>query len=416
MINASGLYSFNNIPVGIYSVQLSTASTAGTYANPAPAPAVVLPAGWVNTGENIGNTSGNDGSVNGISSIINISLGANVTDVNFGIEQLPETANVIAFIDVPINAEIISLQNIWPWSGPGFYNEYFSRTFIGRDDEDQPIFGELTGKTIRIDTLINFYHSMPPLSIAQFDLLYLGTLVTAGQVIASYNPAFMQVRCLTNYNGSLVHFGGDLKFKYSYIDAAGKADPTPATFRILFPVAGVLPITLSDFTVSKNNCSAVLNWKTSSEINADKFEIEYSSNQNSIFKVLGEKMAVGNSSTSTSYQFNYAMQSGTDYFFRLKMYQKDGSFTYSDIKKLSCINGKANINIIPNITSNLFRISGMGAGKNVLTIFSTDGKLLKTLVVLNNQHIDISNFKNAVYILKITDESRNIYTDWIVKY
>jgi hypothetical protein len=172
-INASGTYLFTNVSIGTYTVQLSIISSAGTYANPITAPATSLPAGWVNTGENIGNTSGNDGNVNGMSSIINIASGNIVTNVNFGIERLPETANLIAFIPVPINAEIITLQNIFPWSGPNYYDEYFSRTFLGYDDEDQSTLGELTGKTIRIDTLINFYNSMPPQSIAQFDLLYL---------------------------------------------------------------------------------------------------------------------------------------------------------------------------------------------------------------------------------------------------
>lgn len=417
LINALGAYSFSNVSVGVYKVQLSSISSVGTYANPIIAPATLLPAGWVNTGENIGYTNGNDGSVNGMSSIINMASGNIVAAVNFGIERLPETANVIAFIGVPINAEIISLQNILPWSGPNFYNEFYSRVFLGYDnDDDLPILGELTGKTIRVDTLINFYNSMPPQSIAQFDLIYLGVLVSQGQVITSYNPAFMQVRCLTNYVGSLDNFGGNLKFKYSYIDAAGKADPTPATFKIFFPVAGLLPINLSDFSISQNNCNAVLNWKTSSEINADKFEIEYSNTTNSIFKVLGEKTAAGNSTTTKSYQFGYTMESGIEYFFRLKMYQKDGSFTYSDIKKLSCKDGKTEINILPNLTSNVFRVTGMSASKNVLKIFSTDGKLLKTFTVSNNQNVDISNLKNAVYILKITNENGNIFIDKIVKY
>ncbi len=416
MINASGSYSFNNIPLGAYRVQLSTASNVGTYANPALAPAVILPTGWVNTGENIGNTNGNDGSVNGISSIINIAVGSMVTDVNFGIERLPETANINLFILPPVNEQIIPLNNAYDfmvWSGPYPNGFYYSRAFLGNDAEDMPIVGELTGKTIRIDTLINSLTPYPPYYIAQFDLLYSGVLVTAGQVIASYNPALMRIRCLTNYN--LIDWGGDFQFKYSYIDAAGKADPTPATFRILFPVAGPLPISLSDFSVSKSNCNAHLNWKTVSEINADKFEIEYNNTGNAIFKVLGEKMAVGNSSTFTSYQFNYAMQSGKDYFFRLKMYQKDGSFTYSEIKKLSCTNTNTDISILPNRTSSLFHITGMNTGKNVLAIFSAEGKLLKTLTVLNNKDIDITNLQRGVYILKIMNENGVVSTGKILK-
>ena len=59
LIPASGLYSFNGLNAGNYTVQLSI--NQGTVGNAAPVKA--LPSGWVNTGENIGTVAGNDGTV-----------------------------------------------------------------------------------------------------------------------------------------------------------------------------------------------------------------------------------------------------------------------------------------------------------------------------------------------------------------
>ena len=83
-IPAGGAYSFTGLNGGTYTVQIST--NVGTVGSAAPATA--LPAGWVNTGENIGTAAGNDGTANGR---LPVTLGA--TNVaNFGIEQRP-TAN-----------------------------------------------------------------------------------------------------------------------------------------------------------------------------------------------------------------------------------------------------------------------------------------------------------------------------------
>jgi hypothetical protein len=82
-VNADGTYSIPSISNGTYTTQVSV--NQGTVGSPAPA--VALPTGWVNTGENTGVAAGNDGTVNGIQSIT--VAGANITNINFGIEQPP---------------------------------------------------------------------------------------------------------------------------------------------------------------------------------------------------------------------------------------------------------------------------------------------------------------------------------------
>ena len=82
----TGSYNFFDLAPGAYSVKISTIQ--GTVGSPAPA--ISLPGNWVSTGENIGTSAGNDGTANGII-VVNISGNASISNVNFGVQQTPNT-------------------------------------------------------------------------------------------------------------------------------------------------------------------------------------------------------------------------------------------------------------------------------------------------------------------------------------
>ncbi len=78
----AGAYQFGTVaPNTSHTVVLST--TSGTIGNPAPS--ATLPAGWVNTGENIGAGTGSDGTPNG--SLAVSVTNSSVSNANFGIRQ-----------------------------------------------------------------------------------------------------------------------------------------------------------------------------------------------------------------------------------------------------------------------------------------------------------------------------------------
>jgi hypothetical protein len=179
---------------------------------------------------------------------------------------------------------------------------------------------------------------------------------------------------------------------------------------------GALPINISDFTATKNNCTANLNWKTSSEINSDKFEVEVSTNNNAVYTTAGTVMAAGSSSTTRSYQYSYVMQPGVTYFFRVKMVDRDGSFKYSDIRSLNCT-GVKGIVIAPNPVLTHFTITGMENGKNNVAIYDASGQLIKAQVIAQSQgEVNISNLHPGFYTVKITGETGNTAINKIVKY
>ncbi|SEI52343.1 Por secretion system C-terminal sorting domain-containing protein [Dyadobacter sp. SG02] len=81
-VNADGTYDFGVTNPGDYSIVLHQTSTGSTVPS--------LPAGWVNTGENLGAGVGSDAAVNGILTGVTVA-GTNVTNANFGVQQPPVT-------------------------------------------------------------------------------------------------------------------------------------------------------------------------------------------------------------------------------------------------------------------------------------------------------------------------------------
>jgi Secretion system C-terminal sorting domain len=414
-VNTDGTYLFNNIVAGNYILQLTTNPSTGTYANPIAAPLTTLPLNWINTGEFIGNTEGNDGVVNGKSALINIVNGSTISEVNFGIEHLPETNNVIAYIPHPVENQFITLN---------FLNNGAPPYFSGSDPEDLPNSASLVGRKVKIESLVSYNDpTFPPLSFEVVEVFYNSTAVTVGQIIEAYNPALLQVRFRhSNPNNTGYEFSGrEVKFNYSFVDAAGNADPTPARYLMRYPVAGngggggPLPLSLLNFNATKNKCNADISWITGFEVETEKFEIEFNKNNYATFEKAGTIIAAGNSTSNKKYEFTYAMESGVVYYFRLKLINKDGTTRYSDVRPVSC-DSKMQIDIAPNPTVNVFHITGMMKGKNTVSVYSKNGKLVKTVNAINNKDIDVSNLAIGVYFISVINENGIVKNGQFVKY
>jgi Secretion system C-terminal sorting domain len=382
-IGADGSYLFDNVPTGTYTVRINNLPGVNSSA---------LPSGWVNTGENgsnlPGNVPGNDGTVDGVSSGITVNSENIKTQVNFGIERVPESVPFSRFIPTPLFNAVITLNtsNLPP--------------LTGSDPEDMPSTGSLVGKSVQITTL-------PTTST----LFYDGSPVTPGQIIPSYNPALLQIKF------TVVEPAGRTSFFYAYVDAAGKPDPTPAEYEVKWPDPGTLDITLSAFEVSKNNCNANLVWGTNTETNSDRFEIEVSSSANSAFTKVQTVLASGNSTIAKNYTFNYPMQTGVVYLFRLKMFSKDGTFNYSLIRKVSCDAGKTEISVRPNPTADIVKVFGMEKGKNTILVLNASGRLVASKTTSNvNDELNISNLAAGEYLLKIQNENGTSTIKKVVKY
>ncbi|MBC7936592.1 MAG: T9SS type A sorting domain-containing protein [Rhizobacter sp.] len=175
-------------------------------------------------------------------------------------------------------------------------------------------------------------------------------------------------------------------------------------------VTNTTPVTLTDFNAALVKCRPVLNWTTETEINSDRFEIERSSLNNSIWISVGVVTAGGNTSAKSQYSLIDRNLNGSSeaVLYRLKMIDKDGKYKYSKIVPLVINCKTTQVDVYPNpVQKGRLYVSLTGAGKYTeATLLSLSGQvILKRKINNGTNYLNTANIANGVYILNITDGS-----------
>lgn len=92
----------------------------------------------------------------------------------------------------------------------------------------------------------------------------------------------------------------------------------------------ILPLHLISFTAKKDQENILLEWVTDNELNVNRFEIERSNN-NMSFNKIGTVYSTSAGSSKKEYKFTDKEPFTGANYYRLKMINNDGSFTYSNI-------------------------------------------------------------------------------------
>ncbi len=123
-----------------------------------------------------------------------------------------------------------------------------------------------------------------------------------------------------------------------------------------------LPVQLISFSANKtaDRKNVLLNWKTASEFNVSRFEIELARGNDEFrlnrFAKIGEVNSNGNSTTDQQYGFMDAENNklGVRYY-RLKIVDNDGSFSYSAVRSVVFTN-EITWQVFPNPSSDVFNL------------------------------------------------------------
>lgn len=170
-----------------------------------------------------------------------------------------------------------------------------------------------------------------------------------------------------------------------------------------------LPLQLLTFTAIKQKNSNLLQWKTEREINTDHFEIEKSLTGNDFSKIGTVKAGA----SIYTYTDNYTVTTGSiakTTFYRLKMFDKDGTFSYSPIKTINHTNNSFAVNIYPNptITNELkFQLESDQKAMLQVRVISKDGKVVLSSQIASgqgasSQTLNISKLPSGQYFLNLT--------------
>ena len=176
---------------------------------------------------------------------------------------------------------------------------------------------------------------------------------------------------------------------------------------------GGLPVTLSSFSATLQQQNAFLQWKTSTEINNDFFNVEHSTDGQH-YAVAGKVSGAGNSTIEHSYSFIHRNVAEGKNYYRLAQYDINGEVKYSAIavlNKSSALGLKAG----PNPVTNSLLLSGNGLvnGKQFIIRTATGEVVIKGIT--NNQPINVKSLNAGMYFISVQDAANNIQTKKFVK-
>ncbi|HMC99899.1 MAG TPA: T9SS type A sorting domain-containing protein [Ferruginibacter sp.] len=195
----------------------------------------------------------------------------------------------------------------------------------------------------------------------------------------------------------------------------GNAGNNSAVIATYTTPGGPQPILLLDFDAVKQGTSAQLTWHTSSEINSDHFEIEWSKDGVN-WQTLGSVAAAGNSSTTRSYGYNHATPFMGVNYYRLRQVDIGGAFVYSPVRVVN-FSSKTGIKVMPNpVIDRLYITSDATTPFASVGVYTADGKQLQqTGKFVPGSSIDMSRYSQGTYFIKITDAAGNMEVHTVMK-
>jgi hypothetical protein len=191
--------------------------------------------------------------------------------------------------------------------------------------------------------------------------------------------------------------------------------PAPNTFtNHLLPLTNVpVPVKFNGFTATKRDNTALLNWSVENESPVTShYEIERSTNGVSFSKIARVEPksngATSNAYTLTDLNLTAVRTEGVIYY-RIKQYDKDGQFVYSEIKSVR-LDGKGfAISVYPNPVKDVatLTIDLVQDGDVIINITDAAGKQVKQLQVqgfkgLNTKKVDMLSMASGTYLFKIS--------------
>jgi len=168
-----------------------------------------------------------------------------------------------------------------------------------------------------------------------------------------------------------------------------------------------LPLQLVSFVATKVPNIIKLNWTTSQEINTSYFSVQKSLDGNT-FAEVGTVKAKQNSFTASQYKYQDVLnqQNATTLYYRLQMFDKDGSFTYSPVARVN-LQSVVKYTLSPNPAKGMVRVKVNNI--RLIEVLDITGKtmLVKHYSAGANPEFNVAHLAKGIYVIKITDMGGN---------
>jgi hypothetical protein len=187
---------------------------------------------------------------------------------------------------------------------------------------------------------------------------------------------------------------------------AGDNNYNPASASRSFTVTAVLPVSLTNYTIKKqNNGEVLINWITASEQNNEKFIISRSSD-GILFKIIANISAASNGQQINSYHFSDLFPENGSNYYKLTQQDKDGKYIDLGIRSIdNQLDEASNVKIYPNPTTDFVTISFTPGIFTKMSLFNLEGKLiLKQEIYKGSNSIECktNGLAQGTYVIKMT--------------
>ncbi|MEO6731797.1 MAG: CHRD domain-containing protein [Ferruginibacter sp.] len=171
----------------------------------------------------------------------------------------------------------------------------------------------------------------------------------------------------------------------------------------------VLPVKLKNFNGFKDQNKIVLVWETEAELNFSNYEIEQQDMKTMQWISKASIPAANSGSISTSYRQNDVPLpgSGEYVYYRLKIIDKDGKFSYSRVIRINNLQSKALLVLSTNPILNgevRFTITGLAMDRQVVaSVIDFEGRVVsrKTVSAIANNSISVKQLSAGMYKLVV---------------
>lgn len=235
------------------------------------------------------------------------------------------------------------------------------------------------------------------------------------------NPANLVV---AQWNSVWVNLGNNSTVSSSPFTQGTVLSSAMSTSYGAFTLGGInglaLPIELTSFEVRKQNNTAILEWKTASELNNYGFEI-YKSIDGKEFYKIGFVTGNGTTNLSIDYTFNDPNLLSRAYY-KLRQLDYDGHSVYSEIRSLIGDGDRTKmLTVYPNPVDKTAQIvlQGVNDQESVeIKILDGGGQIIKsyhgTVSEINELlNANIANFAAGLYIINAAMSSGNLHYKFI---
>lgn len=189
----------------------------------------------------------------------------------------------------------------------------------------------------------------------------------------------------------------------------------PEFVQLIWSCTGVLPVALIDFTAVKNTEGVLLQWKAGAEISLKQYEVERSTDG-----VTFVNAGIVAAQNKAIYQItDNNLPDAKTVFYRLKMTDMDGRFTYSKTVTVKLNRRNAAITVFPNPATNEITVALQEAAEpnSIIRVTDITGKevlVQKNATAQNNTKISVAHLPAGKYIVFVVGRQDVLHESFVI--